>query len=1050
MSNTKSIANNNSDLVQGPCPTNQSEDFDMAIDKDELIAMAKKFIESAEFDFDKNPISETCRFLSLKNMTVIEPRDRYNASKEIADIVEKVFDDYLANEISKRERKLFEKKFANKKSVSTVKKYDSNRDIFVIDDEEHQEPLERTCKSEEVIAAAKKIASGYIYNTEWAKNGDPSVEYEKLQYLEGQARDEVIRLYGLDDELLDTVSSEFKEFYKHHPTIFFPTKPSERTCENEDVISAVEKIAKKHLETAKFSTDEDPSVNYKVLQSVEKQIAEEVTSLYGQDSELLDMVSGICKNFSEVHRYNFFTGNKEPKEITDPVCVSEDTDEKEEAMELACSTEDTDEKPEEAHEELTEITDAIQYTQKQAAKVTEIANECINRARFRLDDGKLVKLLRVLDAERKAASRVYELYGEDRDAIEELSKFFKSWYESVERLYDYDFKEKALVVPEPAGMTEILDRIYNSLSRIVKECMSGTGLEYNDGSDYDLSLVQKVSHDINSKVTELFGDNKAIQNFANDMFRDRLAGAPKVENATVPSESLDKEDGKVRHVVITDEEKVAVANKIANDCVGKINFSHDEGEAVELLRMFEAEREATSKVVEVYGDDKVALDALRDLFNCLYENIKQFYEGEPKEEEVLVEKEVTTETPTKDKYDLSPEDAEKVNQSIERIKAKAGIDTETSESLTKDKIKQLVRSKTEEVFGIDNEDAINAVWSIFDRNPYCPIREEDLEIFIKRSILCYIAKEAVDYSDLRLSENKSDEQTCLSEVKKEAIEKVKEIYGDDKELLDYVVKVVNLYAEFITNQKFYKEEKKQSRPMPIITKPIGRRIPGMTHIVQKKPLTVFGQNSQNPEPGDLHTEEDTNISGKEIENLITKIYGERSRKNLPKESQEQSEQKDEPVFFGNTISVGLARRIWKKQPCDGSGANLVEPLLNVFFPDKEYQRPYKYGGVVLDELPLYGSVTCSGYDDNKELSCFYTVNKYYYNWIDNYYGQDVKRDESDLKFSIHRVHPEPDKYDYVVIENSHSTRPLSFPTKDMADNFLITFRDLIEASGNLI
>ena len=763
------------------------------------------------------------------------------------------------------------------------------------------------------------------------------------------------------------------------------------------------------------------------------------------------MVSGICKNFSEVHRYNFFTGNKEPQEITDPVCASEDTDEKDEAMELACSTEDTDEKPEEAHEELTEITDAIQYTQKQASKVTEIANECINRARFRLDDGKLVKLLRVLDAERKAASRVYELYGEDRDAIEELSKFFKSWYESVERLYDYDFKEKALVVPEPAGMAEILDRIYNSLSRIVKECMSGTGLEYNDGSDYDLSLVQKVSHDINSKVTELFGDNKAIQNFANDMFRDRLAGAPKVESATVQSESLGKENcSMVRHVVITDEEKVAVANKIACDCVSKISFCTGEGETVELLRMLEAEREATSKIVEVYGDDKVALDALRDLFNCLYENIKQFYEGEPKEEEVLVEKEVTTETPTKDKYDLSPEDAEKVNQSIERIKVKAGIDTETSESLTKDKIKQLVRSKTEEVFGIDNEDAINAVWSIFDRNPYCPIREEDLEIFIKRSILCYIAKEAVDYSDLRLSENKSDEQTCLSEVKKEAIEKVKEIYGDDKELLDYVVKVVNLYTEFITNQKFYKEEKKQSRPMPIITKPIGRRIPGMTHIVQKKPLTVFGQNSQNPEPGDLHTEEDTNISGKEIENLITKIYGERSRKNLPKESQEQSEQKDEPVFFGNTISVGLARRIWKKQPCDGSGANLVEPLLNVFFPDKEYQRPYKYGAVVLDELPLYGSVTCSGYDDNKELSCFYTVNKYYYNWIDNYYGQDVKRDESDLKFSIHRVHPEPDKYDYVVIENSHSTRPLSFPTKDMADNFLIVFRDLIEESGNLI
>ena len=155
MSNTKSIENNNSDLVQVPCPINQSEDFDMAIDKDELIAMAKKFIESAEFDFDKNPISETCRFLSLKNMTVIEPRDRYNASKEIADIVEKVFDDYLANEISKREKTLLEKKVVKKKDFG--------------------KPILSNVPREDAIAAAKKIASGYIYNTEWSKNGDPSV-----------------------------------------------------------------------------------------------------------------------------------------------------------------------------------------------------------------------------------------------------------------------------------------------------------------------------------------------------------------------------------------------------------------------------------------------------------------------------------------------------------------------------------------------------------------------------------------------------------------------------------------------------------------------------------------------------------------------------------------------------------------------------------------------------------------------------------------------------------------------------------------------------------
>ena len=127
-------------------------------------------------------------------MVVTEPRDRYNASKEIADIIEKVFDDYLANEISKRERKLFEKKFANKKSVSTVKKYDSNRDIFVIDNEEHQEPLERTCKSEEAIAAVKKLAIDYIYSTKWVEHREPAAEYEKLQHLESQARDEVIRL----------------------------------------------------------------------------------------------------------------------------------------------------------------------------------------------------------------------------------------------------------------------------------------------------------------------------------------------------------------------------------------------------------------------------------------------------------------------------------------------------------------------------------------------------------------------------------------------------------------------------------------------------------------------------------------------------------------------------------------------------------------------------------------------------------------------------------------------------------------------------------------
>lgn len=1047
MSNTKSIANNNSDLVQGPCPTDQSEDFDMAIDKDELIAMAKKFIESAEFDFDKNPISETCRFLSLKNMTVIEPRDRYNASKEIADIVEKVFDEYLANEISKREKTLLEKKVVKKKDFG--------------------KPILTNVPREEAIAAVKKLAIDYIYSTKWVEHREPAAEYEKLQHLESQARDEVIRLYGLDDELLDTVSSEFKEFYKYHPTIFFPTKPSERTCEDKDVISSVEKLAAERLELFKFQANEDPADAYTRLRNIEIQAKNEVTSLYGQNTALLDIVSRVFDDFYEVHRYSFVTGNKEPKEITDPVCASEDTDEKEEAMELACSTEDTDAKPEEAPEEkLTDITDDALAQDKKAAKVTEIADECVKNIRFGPGEGKLVDLLRVVDAERKAASRVYELYGEDRDAIEELSKYFKRCYEAVERFHCCDFKEKALVTPEPADTTELLDRIYNSISRIVKECMSGTGLEHNDGSDYDLSLIQKVSHDIKSKVTDMFGDNKAIQNFANDIFRDRLAEAPKVESSTVPAESSGKEACTVKHVVITDEEKVAVANKIAYDCVNKINFSHNEGETVELLRMFEAEREATSKVVDVYGDDKVALNAIHEIFNCLYENIKQFYEGEPKEEEVLVEKEVTTETPTKDKYGLSPEDAEKVNQSIERIKTKAGIDTETSESLTKDKIKQLVRSKTEEVFGIGNEDAINAVWSIFDRNPYCPIREEDLEIFIKRAILCYIAKEAVDYSDLRLSENKSDEQTHIFEAKKEAIEKTKEIYGDDKELLDYVAKVVNLYSEFITNKKFYMEEKKHSRPMPIITKPIGRRIPGMSHVVQQRPLSTT-ENMDNillskEEQKQLKAAESDALNrdsmvdysdptGKEIENLITKIYGERSRKNLPKESQEQGEQKEE-VPSQEKLHIGLARRIAlsTENAYDSPLYGITRHILEEQYPNEEYLRPYKYGLVA-----PFGRRE-ERFETERELQdihCFVwpfnSLLRYRDNWLSNYYGYGTYYD-GDLKFSIHRVCMDKGKYDYVVIENSHSTRPLSFPTKDMADNFLIVFRDLIEASGNLI
>ena len=1010
MSNTKSIANNNSDLVQGPCPINQSEDFYMAIDKDELIAMVKKSIESAEFDFDKNPISDTCRFLSLKNIVVAEQSDRYNDSKEIADIVEKVFDDYLANEISKMDKTLLEKKVVKKKVFG--------------------KPILSKEPREDAIAAVKKIASGYIYSTEWAKNGDPSVEYEKLQHLESQARDEVIRLYGLDDELIDTVSSEFKEFYKHHPTIFFPTKPSERTCENEDIVSVVKSLAAERLEFFKFQANEDPEDAYIRFKAIESQVKDDVTSIYGQRTELLDAVSRVFNEFYEVYRYFFFTGNKEPQEITDPVCASEDTDEKEEATELACSTEDTDAKPEESpEEELTEITDAL-TPDKKTAKVTEIADECVKNIRFDPGEGKLVDLLRVVDAERKAASMVYELYGENRYAIEELSKYFKRCYEEVEQFYSEYFKKEALVMPEPADMPKILDGIYGSINRIVMECMSGTELEYNDGSDYDLSLIKKVSHDIKSKVTEMFGDNKAIQNFANDMFRDRLAGAPKVENATVQSESLGKENcSMVKHVVITDEEKVAVANKIANDCVGKIKFCHDEGEAIELLRMFEAEREATSKVVDVYGDDKVALNAIHEIFNCLYENIKQFYEGEPKEEKVLVEKESTHITDAPD------------GNTHEKKVDECKFD------------KQLVKSMTEDVFGIGNEDAINAVLNIFDKQYSCYTGEVKVEKLIKKAILSYIAKEAVDYSGLSLSENKSDEQMHIFEARKEAIDKAKEIYGDDKDLLDYVENEVGLYATAIaaTLQLPNMEEKKQNRPMPIITKPIGRRIPGMSHVVQKKPLTVFSQNSQTTEPGDLPTGEESNVSGKEIENLITKIYGERSRKNLPKESQEQCEQKDEAPSK-EKLHIGLARRI--ALSADGVYNSplygITRKLLDEQYPNEEYLRPYKYGLVA-----PFGRRE-ERFETERELqdiACFVwpfnSLLRYRDNWLCNYYGYGARYD-SDLKFSIHRVRMDKDKYDYVVIENSHSTRPLSFPTKDMADNFLIVFRDLIEASGNLI
>ena len=513
----------------------------------------------------------------------------------------------------------------------------------------------------------------------------------------------------------------------------------------------------------------------------------------------------------------------------------------------------------------------------------------------------------------------------------------------------------------------------------------------------------------------------------------------------------------------THEEKVDVISKIVKEYLEKSHFDPKGDLVSNAIRMSEARYSTKEEVKELYRDDADALKIMDDLFEKYDSLLMKYHEEKANDTQTT---EVTTETPTKDKYDLSPEDAEKVNQSIERNNAKAEGNPTPVEFLSKNKIKQLVKSKTEEVFGANNEDAINAVLDIFDKNSSYHIGEEDLEISIKRAILCYIAKEAVEYSGLRLSENKSDEQIHMFEAKKEAIEKAKEIYGDDKELLDYVAKEVELYSIAIamTLHLPNTKEKKQNRPMPIITKPIGRRIPGMSHIVQQRPLSTT-ENMDNillskEEQKQLRAAESEALnrdsmvdysdpSGKEIENLITKIYGERSRKNLPKESQEQSEQKDEPVFFGNTMSVGLARRIWKEQPCDGSIANIMEPLLDSFFPDKEYQRPYKYGAVVLDEI-VSGQVTDSSYAGSKKLNCFCSVLKYYNNWIDNYYGQDVKRDESDLKFSIHRVHPEQDKYDYVVIENSHSTRPLSFPTKDMADNFLIVFRDLIEASGNLI
>lgn len=158
---------------------------------------------------------------------------------------------------------------------------------------------------------------------------------------------------------------------------------------------------------------------------------------------------------------------------------------------------------------------------------------------------------------------------------------------------------------------------------------------------------------------------------------------------------------------------------------------------------------------------------------------------------------------------------------------------------------------------------------------------------------------------------------------------------------------------------------------------------------------------------------------------------------------EEKKEEMKPVE-NKTISVGLARRIWKNSQKNECGYAASEAILDTMFPDKAYKRPYQYGAVCDYELNMDAYFTC-------DYSAFQTLLRYYGNWIGTYYGEDADRDEKDLKFSIHRVYiKETNTYDFVTVEDSYSTRPLSFPTKDMADNFKQIFKDLLESAGQLV
>lgn len=319
------------------------------------------------------------------------------------------------------------------------------------------------------------------------------------------------------------------------------------------------------------------------------------------------------------------------------------------------------------------------------------------------------------------------------------------------------------------------------------------------------------------------------------------------------------------------------------------------------------------------------------------------------------------------------------------------------------------------------------------------------------------------------------ETVRLLEVKAATMDKARKLHvGDDSAAEKYAAMVAEKFDEYLKDgahvnhypgEKLLghacKEEEEviipqkyetTDGPRPIVSRPLGRRIPGMRYAVQSQPLSRYGQHNNAPKPEYPYTPEEAIPSGEAVEQLIKAIYGERSKKYQPKDTPKaKEEKKEEQPALGN-LHIGLARRL--ALSTEGAYNSplyvITRRLLDEQYPNKEYLRPYKYGLVA----PCGSREEC--FETEKELqdlACgiwpFNSLLRYRSNWLVNYFGYDTYW-ESDLKFSIHRVRTDKDKFDYVVIEDSHSTRPLSFPTKDMADNFLIVFRDLIEASNDLI